>query len=76
MDHYCPRSKKVLVISSCDLDNKEITDEDLEAARKDLRMEAVYRVSAKTGEGVQEMFLDIGRLIKETYNRPTKCSIS
>ena len=33
-------------------------------ARRDLKLEAVYKVSAKTGENVDEMFEDIARRVK------------
>ena len=66
--HYSPRSQKVLAVTRCDLTDSsngdEITDEMINIARKDLKLEAAYKVSAKTGENVDEMFEDIARRVK------------
>ena len=64
MKHYSPNSQKVLVVTGCDLTETEITDEMINMARRDLKLEAAYKVSAKTGENVDAMFEDIARRVK------------
>ena len=68
MKHYSPNSQKVLVVTGCDLTDSsngdEITDEMINMAQRDLKLEAAYKVSAKTGENVDEMFEDIARRVK------------
>ena len=55
-------------MTRCDLTDSsngdEISDEMINMARRDLKLEAVYKVSAKTGENVDEMFEDIARRVK------------
>ena len=67
--HYSPNSKKVLVVTACDLadpsNQKEITDEMINVAKKDMGLVASYKVSAKTGENVDAMFEDIAKLVKD-----------
>ena len=57
--HFSPNSKKVLVVTACDLADdsnaNEITDNMINAAKRDLRLDATYKVSALTGENVEEM---------------------
>ena len=66
MKHYSPNSQKVLVVTGCDLTDcdREITDEMINMATRDLKLEAAYKVSAKTGENVDAMFEDIARRVK------------
>ena len=68
MKHYCPNSQKVLAVTGCDLtdssNDDEITDEMINIATRDLKLEAAYKVSAKTGENIDEMFEDIARRVK------------
>ena len=68
MKHFSPNSQKVLVVTGCDLsdsnNNDEISDEMINIAMRDLKLEAAYKVSAKTGENVEEMFEDIARRVK------------
>ena len=55
-------------MTGCDLtdssNEEEISDEMINIARTDLKLEAAYKVSAKTGENVDEMFEDIARRVK------------
>ena len=66
--HFSPNSQKVLAVTGCDLTDSnnedEISDEMINIARRDLKLEAAYKVSAKTGENVDEMFEDIARRVK------------
>ena len=75
MKHFSPDSQKVLVVTACDLaddsNEDEITDEMMNLARKDLKLEAAYKVSAKTGENVDAMFEDIARRVKVKTKRST-----
>ena len=68
MKHYSPNSRKVLAVTRCDLtdssNTEEITDEEINGAKRDLELEAAYKVSAKTGENVEEMLEDIARRVK------------
>merc|ERR1711935_306065 len=76
--HYCPRSKKVLVVNKWDLRDQaqtRISDEDITAAVADLRMNAVFRVSAKTGENIQKLFKKVGELSLERSQRRGMCSV-
>ena len=55
-------------MTGCDLtdssNEEEISDEMINIARRDLKLEAAYKVSSKTGENVDEMFEDIARRVK------------
>ena len=66
--HFSPNSQKVLAVTGCDLADsnnaEEISDEMMNIAKSDLKLEAAYKVSAKTGENVDEMFEDIARRVK------------
>ena len=67
MNHFCPRAKKILVVNKCDLkDCKDgLTDESLNAASNYMKMDAMFRVSAKTGEKVEDLLKAAGRLSLE-----------
>ena len=68
MKHFSPNSQKVLAVTGCDLADsnnaEEISDEMINIAKSDLKLEAAYKVSGKTGENVDEMFEDIARRVK------------
>lgn len=53
--------KEVLIVvgaNKYDLDNKEVTEENIQKFNKDTGI-SVFKISAKTGEGVEDMFKNI-----------------
>ena len=57
-----------MVVNKCDLLGQEdqndlqVTEEMINMAKKDLKMDKLFIVSAKTGEGVDDMFVEVAKL--------------
>ena len=69
VNHYKSRNtKKVMVVNKCDLvgqgdqNDLQVTEEMINMAKKDLKMDKLFIVSAKTGEGVDDMFVEVAKL--------------
>ena len=78
VNHYCPRAKKILVINKCDLEGcpDSLTDEGLDAAFTYMKMDAMFKVSAKTGENVESLIQATGRLsMEKRRSRRELCKI-
>ena len=77
VNHYCKLAKKILVINKCDLEGypEALTDENLEAAYTNMKMDAMFKVSAKTGENVESLIQATGRLGREKRRRSERCKV-
>ena len=78
VNHYCPRAKKILVINKCDLPGSPdgLTEENLEAAYTSMKMDAMFKVSAMTGENVNDLIQETGRLAREKKRTENRiCSV-
>eukprot|EP00092_Neocalanus_flemingeri_P012023 GFUD01012960.1.p1 GENE.GFUD01012960.1~~GFUD01012960.1.p1 ORF type:complete len:186 (-),score=64.12 GFUD01012960.1:197-754(-) len=71
VNHYCPRTKKILVINKSDLQDQAgaLTDENVEAAYKSMKFDAMFKVSAMTGENVDSLIQATGRLAMERIRK-------
>ena len=60
-----------MVVNKCDLKDCEsaLTDESLEAAYSSMKMDAMFKVSAKTGEKVEDLLQTTGKLSLEKKRR-------
>ncbi len=58
-----------LVGNKIDLPDKQVTPEDVSLARNSNKFTAIFQTSAKTGEGIQEMFLYVATILlgKSSY---------
>ena len=78
VNHYKSRNtKKVMVVNKCDLVGQgdqtdlQVTDEMINMAKRDLKMDKLFIVSAKTGKGVDDMFEEVAKLAnKRVSARP------
>eukprot|EP00092_Neocalanus_flemingeri_P013018 GFUD01014029.1.p1 GENE.GFUD01014029.1~~GFUD01014029.1.p1 ORF type:complete len:185 (+),score=65.91 GFUD01014029.1:83-637(+) len=77
VNHYISKAKKILVINKCDLEGSPdaLTDENLEAAYKSMKMDAMFKVSAKTGENVDNLIKATARLAREKRKQNVRCKI-
>jgi len=64
-----PKSPVLLVGNKNDLPQKQVTPEDVSLAMKVYGFPAFVQTSAKTGEGIQEMFLCMGKLMVESKTK-------
>ena len=79
INNYLPRVPKILVVNKWDLDKADntsetlLTDEYINKAKLDLKMDDMIKVSAKTGYNMNnnELVQKIGRLSKRPRPRPT-----
>ena len=81
MNHYKARgAKKVMVVNKCDLRGEgsetdlQLTEDMINVASKELRMDKVFRVSALTGEGVDQLFQEVARLTKKKTTSRSSCA--
>ncbi len=58
-----PSSPILLIGNKNDVPQKQVTSEDVSLALKKYGIPAFIKTSAKTGEGIQEMFLQIGNIM-------------
>ena len=65
------------MVNKCDLvgqgdqNDLQVTEEMINMAKKDLKMDKLFIVSAKTGEGVDDMFVEVAKLAsKRVTARP------
>ena len=78
MNHYSPRSKKILVVNKCDLegDPNAVTEENVDAAFSSMRLDRMFKVSAKTGKDVEDLVQTTWRIAREKKRRTSeKCRI-
>ena len=82
MNHYKERgAKKVMVVNKCDLRGQgsekelQLTEDMINVASKELKMDKVFRVSALTGEGVDQLFQEVARLVKNRNMPRPFCSL-
>ena len=64
-----------MVVNKCDLVGQGEADLQLDEnminqAKKELKMDRLFFVSAKTGEGVEDLFKEVAKLSKKTVERP------
>ena len=78
--HHTRRVPKLLVVNKCDLDTAEqheelITDEIINKAFREFRMDDYIKISALTGDNVDELIQKAGRLSRRQKQRgPRTCT--
>ena len=64
-----------MVVNKCDLVGQgeadlQLDEKMIDQAKKELKMDRLFLVSAKTGEGVEDLFKEVAKLSKKTVERP------
>ena len=78
--HHMRRVPKLLVVNKCDLDTAEpheelITDEIINKAFREFRMDDFIKISALTGDNVDELIQKAGRLSRRQKQRGARTCI-
>ena len=80
MKQHLRRVPKILVVNKCDLDTAEpheelLTDEIVNKAFREFRMDDFIKISALTGDNVDELIQKAGRLSRRQKQRGARTCI-